>query len=103
LKLHLALWAHFPAQQALRARAGRRAGRSQCLGDVSSRATQPLLHRHVGLVIFAFGAALLAWLSGYALRKPRSHGFYRFFAWMCILALGLVNAPTWERDPLAPH
>lgn len=55
------------------------------------------------LVLFALGTALLAWISRHALRNPRAHGFYRFFAWECILALVLINYPMWERDPLAPH
>jgi protein-S-isoprenylcysteine O-methyltransferase Ste14 len=55
------------------------------------------------LLIFALGTAVFAWLSRQSLRKPRSHGFYRFFAWVCILALVLVNFPMWERDPLVPR
>jgi protein-S-isoprenylcysteine O-methyltransferase Ste14 len=55
------------------------------------------------LLLFTLGTAVLAWLSRHALRKPLSHGFYRFFAWVCILALVFVNFPMWERDPLAPR
>lgn len=54
-------------------------------------------------IIFLTGTAFFGWVSRHALRKPQSHGFYRFFAWECILALILVNFPMWERDPFAPH
>lgn len=35
------------------------------------------------------------------MRVPRSHGFYRFFAWEAILALFLLNVDFWFRDVLA--
>jgi protein-S-isoprenylcysteine O-methyltransferase Ste14 len=35
------------------------------------------------------------------LRVPRSHGFYRFFAWEAILALFLLNVEFWFRNPFA--
>jgi protein-S-isoprenylcysteine O-methyltransferase Ste14 len=54
-------------------------------------------------IVFVVGTAFFAWVSRRSLLKPRSHGFYRFFAWECILALALVNFPLWEADPLAPH
>jgi protein-S-isoprenylcysteine O-methyltransferase Ste14 len=38
-----------------------------------------------------------------SLRKPRSHGFYRFFAWEAILALVLLNLPVWFLRPFAWH
>lgn len=41
---------------------------------------------------------LLSWKS---LQDPHSHGFYRFFAWECILALFLLNARFWFDKPLA--
>lgn len=53
--------------------------------------------------VFALVSAGLLYVSWGALRNPRSHGFYRFFAWECILALVLLNLPVWDRDPLAPH
>jgi protein-S-isoprenylcysteine O-methyltransferase Ste14 len=31
----------------------------------------------------------------------RTHGFYRFFAFELLLALILLNAPAWFRDPLS--
>lgn len=53
---------------------------------------------------FAFltGSALLAWLSRKPLRRPSSHGFYRFFAWECILGLAIVNHTPWGSARLAP-
>lgn len=54
-------------------------------------------------LIFLAGTTALAWISRHALSRPRSHGFYRFFAWECILALILVNAPMWEVDPFVPR
>ena len=57
----------------------------------------------VSVIIFVVGTAFFAWVSRHALMKPLSHGFYRFFAWECILALVLVNFPVWEVNPFAPH
>lgn len=34
---------------------------------------------------------------------PRSHGFYRFFAWLILWGLFLLNAGSWFRDALAWH
>lgn len=55
------------------------------------------------LIVFLAGTAFFLWVSRHALRKPRSHGFYRFFAWEGILALVLLNLPVWTLDPFAPH
>ncbi|MFZ5905679.1 MAG: methyltransferase family protein [Chloroflexota bacterium] len=54
-------------------------------------------------LIFSLGTLLLVIISRASLRQPRSHGFYRFFAWEAILALFLLNADFWFRDPFAPH
>jgi protein-S-isoprenylcysteine O-methyltransferase Ste14 len=40
-------------------------------------------------------------MSWRSLRDPRSHGFYRFFAFELLSALILLNVPVWFRDPLA--
>ena len=53
--------------------------------------------------IFLLATAGLGYVSRASLRKPRSHGFYRFFAWEAILALALVNIEVWFRDPLSWH
>lgn len=34
---------------------------------------------------------------------PRSHGFYRFFAWELIVALLLLNIDAWFPNPLSWH
>jgi protein-S-isoprenylcysteine O-methyltransferase Ste14 len=47
------------------------------------------------------GTIILITISWKSLGKPNSHGFYRFFAWECILLLFVVNAKYWFRDPLA--
>ena len=55
------------------------------------------------LLIFLSGTAFFGWVSRNALLKPLSHGFYRFFAWECILGLVVLNFPMWHTDPFAPH
>ncbi len=51
--------------------------------------------------IFVFASAALALFSKRSLASPRSHGFYRFFAFECILALILSNLRGWFRDMLS--
>lgn len=58
------------------------------------------------MIRFALFAALtlgLAWVSRRSLRIPSSHGFPRFFAWVAIVALVLLNAGAWFADPLSPR
>jgi protein-S-isoprenylcysteine O-methyltransferase Ste14 len=55
------------------------------------------------ILLFIVGSALLAWFSRRSLLKPRTHGFYRFFAWECMLALVLINFPMWTVDPFSPR
>jgi protein-S-isoprenylcysteine O-methyltransferase Ste14 len=43
-------------------------------------------------------SAAISWSS---LRNPRSHGFYRFFAWETILALFVLNMSFWFDKPFA--
>lgn len=52
-------------------------------------------------IIFALGSLLLLAISWKSLHNPRSHGFYRFFAWEAILALFLLNARFWFYKPFA--
>jgi protein-S-isoprenylcysteine O-methyltransferase Ste14 len=56
----------------------------------------------VKLALLLLGSAWLAYVSRASLRVPRSHGFYRFFAWECILILFLLNVGEWFRKPFAP-
>jgi len=53
------------------------------------------------LFIFIVVSAGLIYISRASLRAPRSHGFYRFFAWECIAALFLLNIDVWFQDPFA--
>jgi len=54
-------------------------------------------------VLFVVASAGIVYVSRASLRAPRSHGFYRFFAWEAILALILVNVEYWLRDPFSLH
>jgi protein-S-isoprenylcysteine O-methyltransferase Ste14 len=53
------------------------------------------------IIGFIIGSAFLVYVSRHMLVRPRGHGFYRFFAWECILALILLNLPHWGTNPLA--
>ncbi len=56
------------------------------------------------IIIFAVLSAALAYVSRASLKVPRSHGFYRFFAWECILALFFLNFISfqqWFGDPIS--
>ena len=53
--------------------------------------------------IFALASAGLIYVSRASLRRPHSHGFWRFWAWEAIAGLVVLNAPAWFRDPLAWH
>jgi protein-S-isoprenylcysteine O-methyltransferase Ste14 len=51
--------------------------------------------------IFLLATLELAYVSRASLTIPRSHGFYRFFAWEGILALALLNVDVWFRNPFS--
>ncbi len=56
------------------------------------------------VILFAILSAALAYVSRASLRVPRSHGFYRFFAWECILVLSFlnfINVRQWFGDPFS--
>ena len=53
------------------------------------------------IFLFASGTAALLYVSRGPLSQPGSHGFYRFFAWECMLVLIIVNLPVWHLDPLS--
>jgi len=57
----------------------------------------------VEVIIFIVISIALVWVSRNTLLNPKSHGFYRFFAWECILALVLLNLRAWGHDPLASN
>ncbi|MCU1717871.1 methyltransferase family protein [Pseudomonas sp. 5P_3.1_Bac2] len=52
---------------------------------------------------FVLGTLLLLALSWQALRRPQSHGFYRFFAWEAILVLLVFNGPYWFVERYSAH
>ncbi len=52
-------------------------------------------------IIFAIMSAGIVFLSWKSLRRPHSHGFFRFFAFESILALILLNAKHWFREPFS--
>jgi len=54
------------------------------------------------LITFALGSVFLVYVSRRSLFRPHSHGFCRFFSWESILALVLLNAPQWFRNPFSP-
>lgn len=51
------------------------------------------------LIAFVVLSVGLIYISRGSLRSPRSHGFYRFFAWEFIVALFLLNIDVWFRAP----
>ncbi|MBS0343188.1 MAG: isoprenylcysteine carboxylmethyltransferase family protein [Proteobacteria bacterium] len=52
---------------------------------------------------FVIVSSALLYVSRGAILRPRSHGFYRFFAVECIFGLIWINLPVWGDDPaLAP-
>jgi len=52
-------------------------------------------------ILFGIGSIILIAISWKSLNNPRSHGFYRFFAWECILLLFAVNVKYWFKNPFA--
>ena len=54
------------------------------------------------LTLFLGISTWLAYITRSSLRIPPSHGFYRYFAWVSILALFLLNVGEWFRNPFSP-
>ena len=52
---------------------------------------------------FVVVSAGIAYISRVSLRAPRSHGFYRFFAWEFIVALFILNIDVWFQSPFSWH
>lgn len=46
------------------------------------------------------GTVFLTYVSRNALRIPKSHGFYRFFAWELMLIMIVLNMDGWYSAPL---
>ncbi len=57
----------------------------------------------LGVVLFLAASIAILPLSWRSFRDLRTHGFYRFFAFELLLALILLNAPLWFRDPFSPR
>lgn len=55
----------------------------------------------IEIAIFIAASAAIVRLSWRSLRAPRSHGFYRFFAFELLAALILVNVPHWFHEPFS--
>lgn len=54
-------------------------------------------------LIYFTGSAVLLYISRGALKNPKSHGFYRFFAWQSIWALVMLNHPVEATSSYAPQ
>ena len=52
-------------------------------------------------IVFAIVTGVLIFISRASLRNPRSHGFFRFFAWEAIAGLFLLNMEHWFENPFA--
>jgi protein-S-isoprenylcysteine O-methyltransferase Ste14 len=50
--------------------------------------------------VVSLGIVMISWKS---LLRPRSHGFYRFFAFELLLILILSNIEYWIEDPFSLH
>jgi len=57
----------------------------------------------VETVLFVLGTIGILWISIPSLRKPGSHGFYRFFAWEIIFGMFVLNFRGWFKDPFSWH
>jgi protein-S-isoprenylcysteine O-methyltransferase Ste14 len=55
------------------------------------------------IITFVFCSLIIIYISRASFRSPRSHGFYRFFAWECMLGLFLLNVDFWFYKPFAWH
>ena len=55
----------------------------------------------IEIFLFIIGTAGLIFLSRASLRAHTSHGFFRFFAWECLLALFLLNMRYWFDHPFS--
>jgi protein-S-isoprenylcysteine O-methyltransferase Ste14 len=51
-------------------------------------------------IVFTAATMALAYISRDSLRAPKSHGFYRFFAWELMLVLIVLNIDGWYNSSL---
>jgi protein-S-isoprenylcysteine O-methyltransferase Ste14 len=52
---------------------------------------------------FVLATLVLLYISRRSIARPRTHGFYRFFAWEAIVGLVFLHAPVWLRDWSSGH
>ncbi len=55
----------------------------------------------IEIIIFIFGFIGIIWISIPSLRRPGSHGFYRFYAWEIILGMFTLNLHGWFNNAFA--
>ncbi len=53
------------------------------------------------VIVFVIASILIIYISRKSVLHPGAHGFYRFFAWECMLALAMINVSYWFREPLS--
>lgn len=56
----------------------------------------------IRIILFILLSTFFLVFSWRPLHNPRSHGFYRFFAFEGILILILLNIPFWVENPFSP-
>ena len=54
-------------------------------------------------IVLALASIAVFIFSWPFLRSPRSHGFFRFFAFECCLALVALQVSRWFREPFSAH
>jgi protein-S-isoprenylcysteine O-methyltransferase Ste14 len=52
-------------------------------------------------ILFIVGSIIIVWVSMPSLRRPGSHGYFRFFAWECIWGMFVINTRAWFVHPYA--
>ncbi|OGP52983.1 MAG: isoprenylcysteine carboxyl methyltransferase [Deltaproteobacteria bacterium RBG_13_52_11] len=55
----------------------------------------------IKVVLFVVISVIVTYFSRSSLRNPRSHGFYRFFAWEGIVAVISLNVDSWFTNPFS--
>jgi protein-S-isoprenylcysteine O-methyltransferase Ste14 len=61
---------------------------------------EPIMGKWIVFMVVSLGIIFISWKS---LPRPRSHGFYRFFAFELLLILLLSNIDYWIEDPYSPY
>jgi protein-S-isoprenylcysteine O-methyltransferase Ste14 len=61
---------------------------------------EPIMGKWIVFAVVSLGIIFISWRS---LPRPRSHGFYRFFAFELLLILLLNNVDYWIEDPYSPY